>query len=221
MDIYYIGVIAIMLILGLGSQALIKGTFKKWSKVPASSQATGAEMARRMLDSNGLSHVEIQRVGGSLSDHYDPRTKVVSLSEAVYDGRTVAASAVACHECGHALQHAQGYVPITIRSAVVPVVNIASQAWIFVLIIGFVLSQIGLVYLAILMYAVVILFQLITLPVEFNASKRAKVYLNTAGYMPPQESGGARSVLSAAAFTYVAAALSSILYLVYLLGFRR
>ena len=221
MNISYIAVLIIMLVLGLGSQALIRMSFRKWSRVPASMQLSGAEAARRMLDSNGLVHVTVQRVGGNLTDHYDPRTRVVSLSADVFDGRTVGANAIACHECGHALQHAQGYVPSTIRGAVVPVVNIASQAWVFVLILGYVMSQIGLVYLAIIMYAVVILFQLITLPVEFNASSRAKVYLKSYGYLPPQESAGVSSVLNAAAFTYVAAALASLLYLVYLLGVRR
>ena len=221
MDPTYIAVIVVTLILGLGSQALIKSRYKKWSKVPSSTQLTGAQTAQKMLHSNGLTHIAIQRVEGELSDHYDPKKMVIALSPSVYDGRSVAATAIACHECGHAVQHAQSYVPSKIRAAIVPVVNLASHIWIFVLIAGMVLTIFELVYVAIGLYIAVIVFQLITLPVEFNASSRALAYITTSGYLPSQENKGAGSVLRAAAFTYVAAALASLLYLVYILGFSR
>jgi len=221
MDPVYLAVIVLSLILGLGSQALIKLVFKKWNKVQISSQYSGAQIARMMLNAYGLSHIPIQRGGKDLTDHYDPRTRAVTLSAAVYDGTTVAAAAIACHECGHAVQHATKYAPGSIRTAIVPVVNIASNVWIFVLFLGIILVQFQLILVAVILYAAVILFQLVTLPVEFNASKRAIAYITTSGYLPPQEHAGAKSVLRAAAFTYVAAALASLLYLLYILGFAR
>ena len=221
MEYSYLIVVALMLILGLGSQAIIKATFRKWSKVPSSSQLTGGQAARRMLDAHGLTHVSVLRVEGNLSDHYDPKKQVVCLSPAVFDESSVAATAVACHECGHAVQHAANYAPSTVRTAVVPAVNLASNAWVFLLILGIFLAMYQLIAAAVALYAVVIVFQLITLPVEFNASSRALAYIKTGGYLPPQESSGATSVLRAAAFTYVAAALASLLYLVYILGFAR
>jgi len=221
MDLNYFVVIAIVIVLGLGSQALIKRQYKKWGKVPLASQLSGAQAARVMLDSYGLHNITIQKVDGELSDHFDPRTGVISLSSSVYEGRTVAATAIACHECGHAVQYAQNYAPGKIRSAIVPAVNLASNVWIIVLFIGIFMSSIGMIYLAIILYAAVILFQLVTLPVEFNATKRALAFVNSSGYLMPQEQSGARSVLNAAAFTYVAAALGSLIFLVYMLGFAR
>jgi Zn-dependent membrane protease YugP len=216
----YLLLIVITCALGFGTQAYIKHTFAKWSKVAVSTQLTGAQAARAMLDANGLSNVAIQQVSGQLSDHYDPRTNVVSLSQDVYSARTVAATAVACHECGHAVQHALGYAPIKVRDSMVPVVNIASNAWMFVLIAGIFLQIIGLVWIAIILYAAVLLFQLVTLPVEFNASRRGMAYIRSYG-IPQSEGDGARSVLTSAAMTYVAAALSSVLVLLYYLGFTR
>jgi len=220
MDFSFLAVVVVTLVLGLGSQAIIKGTFKKWSKVPASSHLSGAQAAQKMLQANGLNNVTIQKVGGDLSDHFDPRTNSIALSESVFDGRSVASIAVACHEAGHAVQHAQKYVPSRIRGAFVPVVSIASNAWMFVLIAGVMLNIMGLYLLAIGLYVAVIAFQLMTLPVEFNASSRALAYIRSYGYLPPQETKGAGSVLRAAAFTYVAAALASLLYLLHLLSRR-
>jgi Zn-dependent membrane protease YugP len=217
----YLLLIVISLVLGFGTQAYIKHTYKKWNRVPISSGLTGAQAARKMLDSNGLSQVAIECVGGELTDHFNPKTNVVSLSEAVYNSTSVSATAIACHECGHAVQHARGYAPAKLRGALVPAVNIAGSAWIFVLILGMVLSMLNLIYLAIILFAATLLFQLVTLPVEFDASSRALAYVKGYGYLPASEAGGARSVLTSAALTYVAAALVSVLQLIYLLGYAR
>jgi Zn-dependent membrane protease YugP len=174
-----------------------------------------------MLDASGLSNVAIEYVAGELTDHFNPKTNVVSLSEGVYNSTSVAATAIACHECGHAVQHARGFVPAKIRGALVPAVNIASMAWMFVLIMGIVLSLMNMIWLAIALYAATLLFQVVTLPVEFDASKRALAYVRGYGFLPATETGGARSVLTSAALTYVAAALLSVLQLIYLLGFTR
>jgi Zn-dependent membrane protease YugP len=213
--------IAITLIVGFGTQAFIKGTFRKWGKVPVSSGLTGAQAARRMLDENGLAQVSITRVDGELTDHYDPKANVVSLSEAVFSSTSVSATAVACHECGHAVQHARGFVPARLRGVLVPAINVAGTVWMFVLIAGIILMMFELIYLAIALYAVTIVFQLVTLPVELDASRRALAYIKGHGYVPDNEAGGARTVLTAAALTYVAAALVSVLQLIYLLGFAR
>ncbi|GHT78817.1 zinc metallopeptidase [Actinomycetota bacterium] len=217
----YLLLMVVVLILGFGAQALIKSTYKKWDKNPSMSGISGAQAARYMLDAHGLTNVGIAQVGGQLSDHFDPRTNVVSLSQAVYNGHSVAAVAVACHECGHAVQTAKAYAPAKVRSAIVPAVSFASNIWIFVLLAGIFLSIIGLIYVAIIMFAAVLVFQLVTLPVEFDASKRALAFVSTTGWLSPQENSGAASVLKAAAMTYVAAALASILQLIYFLGFAR
>ncbi|MDR1083045.1 MAG: zinc metallopeptidase [Coriobacteriales bacterium] len=217
----YVLLIAVTLILGFGTQAYIKHTYKKWSKVPISSGLTGAQAARKMLDENGLAHVVIEPIAGELTDHYNPKTNVVSLSEGVYDNKSVAATAIACHECGHAVQHARGFVPARLRGALVPAVNFAGTAWLFVFIGGLFLQMIGLIYAAIALYAATIIFQIVTLPVEFDASGRALAYVRNYGFLPAAETGGARSVLTSAALTYVAAALISIIQLVYLLARAR
>ncbi len=220
MAIGYWGIIIITLIMGLGTQAYINSQYKKWLKVPISTGLTGAQAARGMLDANGLQNVQIDMIGGKLSDNYDPRSNVLHLSEAVYKGFSVASTAIACHEAGHAVQHARGYVPAKVRMAIVPVVSFASNVWIFLLLIGFFLNMMGLVWLAIGMYAFAVLFQVVTLPVEFNASSNAMACVNAMA-IPQIESAGARSVLTAAALTYVAAALSSILQLLYFIGMAR
>jgi Zn-dependent membrane protease YugP len=220
-DLSFLLLIAASLILGFGTQAYIKHTYKKWSRVPISSGLTGAQAARRMLDANGLSNVAIEQVGGELTDHYNPKTNVVSLSQDVYNGKSVAATAIACHECGHAAQHARSYVPARMRGLLVPAVNLAGNVWMIVLLIGIFLQMIGMIYLAVALYAATLLFQLVTLPVEFDASSRALAYVKGYGFLPATETGGARAVLTSAALTYVAAALVSILQLIYLLGFAR
>lgn len=213
-------IIIITLALGLATQAYISHSYKKWSKVPVSTRQTGAQAARKMLDANGLTSVPIEKTSGKLTDHYDPRTNILRLSEEVYSGFNIAATAIACHEAGHAVQHAQGYVPARIRMAIVPAVNFASNAWMIIFFIGLFLNAMGLVYVGIVLYAVAVLFQVVTLPVEFNASNRALATVE--GQMLPQnETAGAKAVLTAAALTYVAAALSSILQLIYFIGIAR
>lgn len=221
MSLGYLSVLLITLILGLGSQAWIKRTYAKWSQVEVSSGVTGAEAARRMLDDNGLYGVGIDMISGQLSDNFDPRTNTLHLSRDVYSGRTVAATAIACHEAGHAIQHATDYGPIKVRTAILPIASLASNVWIFLLLIGFFLNMIGLVWAAIIMYACVVLFQLVTLPVEFDASNRALRSISATLPLSHEQNDGAAAVLRAAAFTYVAAALASLLQLLYFVGLAR
>lgn len=215
-DLGYYAVVLVALVLGLAAQAYIKRTYAAWSQVPAGVRGTGADVARGMLSASGASGVGIGRVGGSLTDHYDPRDNMLHLSDDNYHGASVASVAVACHEAGHAVQAAEGYLPYRLRSALVPVVSLAERSWVLVLLGGVFLRMAGLVQLAIALYALSVLFQLVTLPVEVDASRRAIAYLSSHG--SGLDESGARKVLTAAALTYVAAALSSLLQLVYLLG---
>jgi Zn-dependent membrane protease YugP len=204
------------LALGLGVQAWLKRTFAKYSSVELASGLPGAQVARQILDSNGLSEVPVELApGGPLSDHYDPRKKALFLSEPVYTPPSVAAAAVSAHETGHALQDSRGYVPLRIRSAMYPAVAFASTAWIWLLLIGAILGALNLVALALILYAVAVAFHIVTLPVEFNASKRAAVQLRELGLVGPTEGEGVEKVLRAAAFTYVAGALSALSLLLY------
>jgi hypothetical protein len=204
------------LALGLGVQAWLKRTFAKYSNVELASGLPGAQVARQILDSNGLSEVPVELApGGPLSDHYDPRKKALFLSEPVYTPPSVAAAAVSAHETGHALQDSRGYVPLRIRSAMYPAVAFASTAWIWLLLIGAILGALNLVALALILYAVAVAFHIVTLPVEFNASKRAAVQLRELGLVGPTEGEGVEKVLRAAAFTYVAGALSALSLLLY------
>ena len=177
---------------------------------------TGEQVARTILDHNGLTEVPVKPApGGPLSDHYDPRHRTVNLSQGVYDGHAVASVAIAAHEVGHAIQHQKAYAPFRLRSAMFPAVAFASKAWIFLLLIGVFAQIAGLAELAIVLFAVVVLFQLVTLPVEFDASRRAKQQLHTLGLVTSGEADGAGQVLSAAALTYVAAALAALSQLAY------
>ncbi len=170
------------------------------------------------MDHNGLPNVPVQPApGGPLSDHYDPRNRTVNLSQGVYDGRSVASVAIAAHEVGHAIQHEKAYAPFKLRSAMAPAVGFASNAWFFLLLIGIFANLAGLATFAIILFALVVLFQLVTLPVEFDASRRAKKQLSALGLVSAGEAQGASKVLSAAALTYVAAALVAVTQLVYLL----
>lgn len=169
--------IIVTMALGFGTQAYINSSYRKYASVPNESGLTGAQIARRMLDDNGLQHVQVRPVAGSLSDHYDPRTQVVSLSEGVYDQASVSAMAIACHECGHAVQHARGYAAMKVRSALVPIANFGSSVWLILLLIGIFLNMMQLFWLGIIFYAFAVLFQIVTLPVEFNASRRALAYI--------------------------------------------
>ena len=210
--------IIVTLVIGMAASGYVNSQLKKYSKVPSQSGLTGAQAAAKMLRDNGVMGVSVTR-GAEGQDHFDPRTNSIALSPSVYDHSTVTAYATACHEVGHACQFAQGYAPLKVRSAIVPAVNLASNAWIFVLLIGIFLNIVGFVTLAIIMYAAVVVFQLVTLPVEFNASHRAMDYMKAIG-LPEGEVAGSFSVLRACALTYVAAALASLLQLVYLLGMR-
>jgi Zn-dependent membrane protease YugP len=204
------------LVFGLAVQAWLKRTVATNSQRTVASGLTGAQVARQILDRNGLDDVGIHRApGGPLSDHYDPRKREVFLSEAVHDAASVTASAIAAHEVGHAIQHARSYVPLQLRSAMFPVVAFASSFWTILLLGGLVLGALGLVQIAILLYAVAVLFHFVTLPVEFNASRRAGAQLGSLGLVGTAESEGVKKVLNAAALTYVAGALAALTQLLY------
>ena len=211
--------IIVTLVIGMGASGYVNMQLKKYAQVPSSSGLTGAQAAERMLRANGVTGVVIQR-GNEGQDHFDPRTNSISLSPSVYDRSTVTAYATACHEVGHACQFAQKYMPLQWRTAIWPLANFASNAWMFVLLAGIVMNMFQLIDVAIICYAAVVLFQIVTLPVEFNASHRAMDYMKSIN-MPQAEVAGSFSVLRACALTYVAAALASLLQLVYLLGLRR
>ena len=215
-DPAYLVVVLVALVLGTAAQGYIRSTYRKWSQVDAGIPGTGADVARQMLADGGANDVGITRVAGSLTDHYDPRDNTLHLSDDNYRGASVASVAVACHEAGHAIQAAQGYGFYRLRSALVPVVSVAENSWILVLLAGVFLNLAGLVQLAILLFAAAVVFQVVTLPVEIDASRRAVAYLSARGSGLDEK--GARSVLTAAALTYVAAALTSLMQLVYLLG---
>lgn len=200
----------------LAASAKVKSTFNKYSRVRSMSGMTGAQAAERILNSAGIYDVTVQHISGNLTDHYDPRNKVLSLSDSTYGSASVAAVGVAAHECGHAIQHQTSYAPLNIRSAIVPVANFGSTiAWPLILIGLFFNSSTGtfLIDLGIICFSLAVLFQLVTLPVEFNASSRAVKILESTGILGQEELKGTRKVLGAAALTYVAGAASAILQL--------
>ncbi|CAM3514880.1 zinc metallopeptidase [Marinicrinis lubricantis] len=199
--------------ISLWAQFRVKGNFNKWAKVAASSGMTGYEAARRMLDMNGLSHIPIEPIRGTLTDHYDPIKKVVRLSEPVYYESSIAAISVACHEIGHAIQDKVRYPMLVARHQMFPLVNFTSGIAPFLLIAGFLFQASGLLLLGIIFFSAAVLFQLVTLPVEFNASSRAREQMISLGFITNQEESGVGKVLNAAALTYVAAALISLLEL--------
>lgn len=216
--------ILIGLLLSMAASAKVNSTYARYARVGARCGMTGAEAAKRLLNSQGIYDVTVRRVPGKLTDHYDPRNKTVNLSESVYGSTSIAAIGVAAHECGHAIQDDVGYVPIKIRGAIVPVVSLGSALCWPLFLIGFLMGAPGLVNAGIILFSLVVAFQLVTLPVEFNASGRALRILDGAGILEGNELQGAGKVLRAAALTYVASALSSILQLlrlVLLSGRRR
>ncbi len=219
MDYSYLALIVVTLAIGLGAQAYVNGKLSKYSTVPNSLGITGAQAAQRMLDYYGISGVPI-KPGAHGEDFFDPRSNSITLSPEAFGTTSITSLATACHEVGHACQYAFGYTPMKIRGAIVPVASVASNAWIFILLIGIFLNMAGLVWAAILMYAVVVLFQIATLPVEFDASRRAMAYMQSIS-LPQPEQKGAFDVLRACALTYLAAALTSILQLLWLLGNNR
>ena len=203
------------LLFGLWAQFQVKSTFKRYSQVATASGMTGAQAADAVLRNSGVTGVGIQPVAGQLSDHYDPRTKTLNLSEDVGMQTSVAALGVAAHEAGHAVQDARGYKPMQIRSTLVPAASIGSQLWIFPAFLGLILGSTGLVNVGLVLFLAVVLFQLVTLPVEFDASHRAVVALEGGGLLGAAELDGARKVLRAAALTYIAALAASIGQLIY------
>lgn len=214
---YYLIYLAIIILIPIYAQMKVKGTYKKYSQVSASSRMTGAETARAILDQNGLYNVRVEETHGVLSDHYDPRDKTVRLSTDNYHGHSLAGVAVAAHEVGHAIQDKEGYAFLRVRHALVPVANFGSNiSWILIL-IGIFAHLSGLLLAGIVFMAAAVLFQIVTLPVEFNASSRAMDQVVSLGVIRNDEERETKKVLSAAAMTYVAAALVAVLELVRLL----
>jgi uncharacterized protein len=205
-----------------GAAALwVRSSYSKYSKQPSASGLTGAQVARTILDRNNLSNVRVEPVAGTLTDHYDPRSKVVRLSEGNFRNNSIAAVSVAAHECGHAIQDATGYVPMKLRAGLFPIVNFAGQLWFPLFFLGILGFGSFFVQLAVIAFAGVLLFHIVTLPVEINASTRAYGILTRYGMLSRTEADGTRRVLTAAAFTYIAAALTSLLTLLYLLAVSR
>ena len=204
-------------------QAMLQSRFNKYSQVPTSNGMTGADIARKMLRDNGITDVEVTSVRGTLTDHYNPQTKTVNLSEAVYGQRNIAAAAVAAHECGHVLQHAQGYGPLKLRTALVPVVNFSNKAVQWVLLAGVLLFAVthSVLWLGVVLFGMSTLFSLVTLPVEINASRRAVAWLESAGITNYETKPMAQDSLKWAAYTYVIAAIGSLATLFYYIGIAR
>jgi len=201
------------ILLTVYAQSKVSGTFRKYSRVRSQYGHTGSEVARKLLDMKGLHDVRIERIRGNLTDHYDPRTRVLRLSDSVYSSNSIASIGVAAHETGHAVQHSTGYFPLALRNAIAPVASFGSRvAWILIF-AGFIFRPSNLIYYGILFFSAVVVFQLITLPVEFNASSRAIAMLGDSGLVTSGEITPARKVLSAAALTYVAAAITGLLQL--------
>ena len=220
MDYLYLILVLPAVIFSLWASIRVNTTFKKYSKIRSMRGITGAEAARRVLDANGLQHIRIEQIPGNLTDHYDPRSDVIRLSESVYGNTSVAAVGVACHEAGHAVQHAANYAPVKIRAAIIPVTNIGSRLAIPLIILGILLNSLAsapeflvIAYIGVACYGLCTLFQLVTLPTEFDASRRALRCIESHGILGSEERGGARRVLTAAAMTYVAALAVSLMQL--------
>lgn len=220
---YYVTYILLLIVLAFSIFASINvnSTFSKYNKVMSSRGMPASVIARQILDSNGLYNVDVVRVAGNLSDHYDPRTNTVALSQSVYDSCSVGAIGVAAHEVGHAVQHAVGYTPIKIRMAILPVAQLGSSAWLILFILGVFLRMPILREIGIVLFAFIVLFQLVTLPVEFNASNRAIRTIDSQGILVGSELTGAKKTLRAAAMTYVASLAMSIVQLLRLIGSSR
>lgn len=213
--------IGIPLVVGLWAQFRVSAAFRRWSEVRASSNITGAECAREILQAANIHDVDVVQTDGYLGDHYDPTDKKLHLSTSVFQTPSVAALGIAAHECGHAIQHAKAYAPLKWRMAIVPVTMFASRMLPFVIFGGFIFHLTGLITLGIYCYLVLLVFQLITLPVEFDASRRAKIILQQMGIVQPgAEAAGVRRVLDAAALTYVAAFIAVLGNLLYLMSVR-
>lgn len=220
MDYYYSYILYMLpaMLLAIWAQISVKSTFSKYQQIGNSRGMSGSDAARAILDANGLRHVRVERVPGSLTDHYDPRTETIRLSDGVYASTSVSAVGVAAHEAGHAVQHATGYGPLTLRNAIIPVCNIGSRIAPYLIMAGLIFSIVQLYLAGIAAFSLVALFQLITLPVEFNASHRALAALSQAGGMSSDDLRGAKKVLTAAAMTYVAALFTSFMQILYYLS---
>lgn len=205
------------LLLGLYAQSRITRDYKRYAQVPSTRGFTGAELARRMLNDNDLHNITIEQIGGDLSDHYDPRAGQVRLSYDVYHGTSISALGIAAHEVGHAIQHGEGYAPLHIRNTIVPVTQLGSMLYLPLLILGMIMAHPTLIEAGILLFGVIVVFQIITLPVEFNASQRALATLGGEGILTDEEMVGARRVLGSAALTYVAAVVTAVFSLLRLL----
>lgn len=205
------------LLLAMWAQAKVSSTFSRYSKIASQRGLTGFDAARKILDSHGLHHVKIEHISGNLTDHYDPKANVIRLSDSVHSKNSIGAVGVAAHEAGHAVQHSEGYLPIKVRNAIVPAANIGSYAAFPLALLGILFSSEWLINAGIILFSAVVFFQLVTLPVEFNASARAIKVLGEDELLDKQEVRGVKKVLSAAAMTYVAAAATAIMNLVRLL----
>lgn len=228
-DLTYIILVLPCVILSIWASSNVNSTFKRYAKQISARRITGAQAAQRVLNAHGVTNVRIERVSGSLTDHYDPKTNVIRLSDSVYNNPSTAAIGVACHEAGHAVQYAQNYAPIKLRAAIVPITNIGSKLAMPLILLGLLVSFLGdfsytIVYLGIACFGLSLVFQLVTLPVEFNASRRAMESIEHGNILTQEELKGARKTLSAAAMTYVAAtavSLMQLLRLIMLFGGRR
>ena len=228
-DMTYLYLVLPCILLAMWASSNVNRTFRKYSEQHSTRHITGADAAQRVLRANGVAGVKIERIGGNLTDHYDPKTNVIRLSDTVYNATSTAAIGVACHEAGHAVQYAQNYAPIKLRAAIVPITNFGSKLAMPLILLGLVLTflesfSFTLVYLGIACFGLSVVFQLVTLPVEFNASRRAMTAIRDSNILTEEEQVGARKTLTAAALTYVAAtavALSQLLRLLVIFGGRR
>ncbi len=209
-DQFYLLLILPALLISVIAQNAVNRTYKKYAKISVNSAGSAASTARSILKSHGLDNISIERIGGRLTDHYDPRAKTLRLSQVVHDSNSIAALGVAAHEVAHALQHGEGYIPLRIRDSVAPLVNIVSTLAVPLFLFGMVLSMLNLVYIGIAAFTLAVAFQLVTLPIEVNASHRALKLLESGNFVTGQEAAGSKQVLRAAAFTYVASTLMSI-----------
>ena len=216
-DWTYVVIVLPVMVLALVAQVKVKSTFKKYSQIPSDGGMTGADAARMVLDSHGVTGVQIVPVAGELTDHFDPKDNVIRLSEPVYNARTAAAVGVAAHEAGHAAQYAENYVPMQIRSAVIPATKVGSTLSLPLIILGMIFSISALSFIGVILFGFTVLFQLVTLPVEFNASRRAVAALGSSGRVSQEGVKSAKKVLTAAALTYVAALATALANMVRLM----
>ena len=214
-DPWYFLIMGIGLVITFAAQAKVKGSYAKYSRINNAEGLTGAQAAQKVLDNAGVTGVTIEPIQGTLTDHYDPRNRSICLSEGVYNCATIAAVGIACHEAGHAIQHARGYSPLKLRNAIIPMTGVGPMIGMILMMIGMIINVMGIIWLGIFLFGFTFLFQLITLPVEFDASHRALTIIKQTGLLAPEEQDGAKAMLVSAALTYVAAMLQSLLTLLY------